>query len=186
MTEHNIRLNFKYPKYDGIQHIEVYEDNKLRMKFIYDEDVKTLRNPSTQKRANEECIRYYYQNMSKEEYKPLNFNQATQEISNLRDKPSNVVGKKSKQFKNGNSIIFTNKRNIDYFDFTYINVRVKVYFDGHHVIARGRSDYKYSSQIKNSEVSYFISQAVIRAIAPYGSNLKFKPLSWSYAYHISK
>lgn len=183
MPENKIRLDLKIYTYDGEMYIKVMESDRERFKFIYDPEVKRIHNIKIQKRASEEAIREYYQRISKEEYTPLNFNQATSEINRLSNSKAKVISKREKVFKNGNRIIFTNKRNIQNFDFTYITVRVKVYFDGHYVISRGRSDYRYFRDIKDDEIPYYISQAVMRAIAPYGSNLNFKPLSWSFAYH---
>jgi len=189
----NKRVEFKVYNRNDKKYIEVYEKNQnensknygnyeKRFKFLYSPTAPKIRDIKKTKSANEESLRYYYKNLSDEPYNPNTNDDNKKELNKLEEKkPKSET--KNKKFKNGNQIIFTNNQRVKNFDYTYINVRVKVYFDGHHVIANGRSDYKYYEQIKNNEISFYLKQAIMRAISPYGSNLKYRALSWSFAYH---
>lgn len=91
--------------------------------------------------------------------------------------------KKIRNFKKGSRIIFSNQKRIRTFDYTYVSVNVRVYFDGFYTDVTGRSDYIKGKQIPNNEIPELIRIAVIRAIAPFGSNVNFKILDYNLAYY---
>lgn len=184
--ERKEKLEIKKYNYRDTEYIALYsEKNKLIKRFEYKEKAPKIKSLSTTNETNEMRIREYYQNKSHSVYTPTATRDYTEQLNTFI--PNNKIkNKEVLNFKNENRLIFTKNKNIKQFDYMYINVAVKVYFDGHYIIARGRSDYVYGRTITDREEYSYIRQAIKRAIAPYGSNLKFKLLNWSYAYHQQK
>lgn len=177
--------------YRDKDYIALYSKNgNLIKRYEYSEKANKLKSLSTTEKTNEKRIREYYQenDMKKGEiYTPTNTKskEYNEHLTNFIDNGI-IKENQTHEFKNENRLVFRKDKKIRQFDYMYINVEVKVYFDGHYTIARGRSDYVYGRMIEDREEFSYIRQAIKRAIAPYGSNLKFKLLNWNYAYHQEK
>lgn len=158
------------------------KNGKVIKKFNYSDKKKNIKNISETKYTNEENIRYYYQKKSPEKYEPTTKNDYKEQLNNF---PKNKR-KSTLVFKNENRLVFTHQKYIKKFDYMYINAQVRVYFDGVYTIASGRSNYVYARKISDDEEAQALKQAIKRAIAPYGSNLKFKLINWNYVFHQEK
>lgn len=174
----------------GKEFITLKDKNGILIRrFRYNEKRKNIKNFHLEKEASEESIKNYFAKRHKKEtgqkYIPTSQEEYEKKAVILSEYKKEER-KKSRVFRNENRLIFTGKKQVKNFDYVYINVKVKVYFDGVYVIANGRSDYIYHRQIKESEKIFYVNQAMRRAIAPYGSNVSFKPISWQYVYHQRK
>jgi len=172
-------------EYKGKNYI-ILKDNKNKVikRFKYDEKATQIKNLSKTKYANEKTIKDYYRLQSDEKYIPTSKKEGKENLKQLikNDEQDIKYHKDIKVFQNENRLIFTNKKQIKSFDYMYMNVTVKIYFDGFYTIVNGRSDYIYR-QILENEKMRLIQQAIKRAIAPYGSNVKFKLIEFKYVYH---
>jgi len=173
---------------DDIIYVKNKEGTTLR-KFEHDENIKVLRNFNTQKRANEQVILEYFKRKAEGHiYKPT-----TKEEFNSRfdvfvaDNKFKSYNKHYKTFNKGSYLTFANQKRLKDFDYMYIQVTLKIHFDGFYTEARGRSDYYYKSEYKNgvpnNDITKAIHQATMRALAPYGSNLDFRFIGWQFVYH---
>lgn len=173
-----------------------YKNNPYKKKLVkdfeYDEKVKKISSFKKQKKANEEVILNYYKNKSKEKYIPTSKKEFAIQLKEIkRDKRIRI-----KQFSKSR-IKFSSKKLKINFDYMYVIVKVKIYLDGYSCYAKGRSDYFYSEEmqgenkvypsyrkgIPQSKLKSAIEQASLRAIAPFGSDVKFRIYNWYYAYH---
>lgn len=171
------------------------KDGKMIQDFKHNPNVKTIKNFNTQKSASEKAILEYYKKQAKGHvYKPTTkeeFNKRFEVFvdSNKRKKPRKAD---VKEFNIGSRLLFANQRRIHNYDYMYVQVVLKIHFDGHYDLARGRSDYYYKDDVRfrsykkgipRSELHHAILQATKRALAPYGSNLDFRFVKWQYVYH---
>jgi hypothetical protein len=178
-------LDIRRYNYRDKEYISIHKSNgNLVKRFQYADNAKPIKGLNNTKYANEKTIRYYYQNKSDDKYEPTTKGEYKEQFKKLEDKK--LKQKDIKVFKNENRLIFTHNKNIKNFDYMYINAKVKIFLDGQVVIAYGRSSYIYGRNISDSEEAQALQQAVRRAIAPYGSNLKITMLSWNYVYHQEK
>ena len=142
----------------------------------------------TDQTASRESIRRYFQERAEKEgevYTPKSEKEFKEEKKEFRKKHDNEEFIKSqKVFQNGNSLTFSNKNLIKKFNFMYIQVKVKIYFDGYYVISSQRGDI-YHTRIKQRTITKEINKAIRRALAPYGSDLNFELLEWNYVFHRS-
>lgn len=189
-----VRISYYYRivKNEKIDYIKISDAKNNTIKnFIYDKRIRHIRNFHTQRRANEEAILNYFKSKSKRKYMPTTEKQKQKYNESMKKlhkhKP---YQKRVKTFKNENRLIFTNKGKVKNYNYVYIRAEVMVYLDGVKTKAYGRSKYYYSSEyiggIPKSEIKEAIATAIIRAIAPFGSNVKFKPLRWDFVYHQEK
>lgn len=178
--------NDKEVKYISLRN---FKTNKIIKTFLYDSKrTKPIIHLSKNKTANEKVIFDYYKSRHKKEtgndYKGLSPEKFKKDFIKFKEK--NEIDKfkySSKQFKNRNRLIFSNKKIKEDFDFMYIQVRLKIYLDGIYVYDVGRSKYKYDKEIKNNEVPIYLKQAILNCIGRYGSEVNFKLLSWAFGYH---
>lgn len=174
-----------------------YKDNPYRKKLIrefeHDENVKKITNFDKQTKANEEVILNWYKNRSKEKYVATSEDEIKTQLSEIkRDHRVRI-----KHFTKSRILFSPTKKKLN-FDYMYVVVKVKIYLDGYNAYSKGRSDYFYYNEtrgekriykahgnkgIPNEQLSSAISQASMRAIAPFGSKVKFDIINWHYAYH---
>lgn len=178
----------------------MYAENKVGKKIIKDfelKDTQYIKNKFKKSDLSKEdrLTSYYSQKLLKdlsskhkkqtgEKYIPTSKKELKTQIASFTDihKDSKYI-KHIKTFRTSeNRVLYSNKQlsNIN-FTYAYINVKVKVYLNGYFVYSFGRSDLM-KRHIKKYELEYHINKAIKRAIAPFGSNVKFKPVEWTYAY----
>ena len=167
--------------------------------FDYNIKSKQIKNFKTQKTANEQSIFRYYNRKSEKAYKPLTIKQSNNLInSEIKDnkKKLDIENKDNKLFGTGSEIRFSKYNRITNFDYMYISVKLKIYFDGVFTYATGRGDYYYKEKpeyisarlkklpdrIRNQDIEKEIKKAVKRALAPFGYEVKFKLVSWKFCY----
>lgn len=179
-----------YRKDKDFMKITDSKNNTLRI-FEYDEKIKKITNFNNQKRANEESLLNYFKNKSDKTYNVTSKKEYKKEFNQFKDLNKNKKYEKDiKTFFNENRLIFSNKKTIRNYNFMYINVKVKIFLNGFYVYSHGRSNYFYKDEYpKGIPVSLHnksIQQAVLRAIAPFGSSVKFELITWKYVYHQRK
>jgi hypothetical protein len=182
MSETPKELKIRRYNYRDTEYVVVYNsDGNLVKRFHYKENAKTFSSINKTKYANEETIRKYYQSKSDVPYKPTTKTEYKKQFEKFEH--NKIQSPHEKVFKNKNRLLFRKDKRIQNFDYMYINVRVKIYFDGVYSISSGRSNYYYGKQISDSEERQALQQAIRRAIAPYGYSVKYELLNWNYAYH---
>ena len=151
------------------------------------------------KSGNEKIIRQFIQKHSDENYKPVSKKEHLEKRKQL-EKEGLIKVKSVKEFADSKIIFSKSAKPPKNYTYTYIQVTVKIFFDGFYVLNVGRSDYllkednpSYSARLRrkagtlpSSNIRLYIRQAVNRALAPYGSDLKFELQDWSYAYYIRR
>lgn len=167
------------------QIIKSFVEDKDKVKLI--DDNKPI-DKVTDKTASKEAIRKYFQVRAEREgfiYEPKTKKELAKEQKTfLKKHDDERYAKAIKVFKNKNKLIFTNKRLIKNFDYTYVQVKLKIYFDGFYTIASGRAKY-HPNHITDRQLKGEIYQAIRNCLAPFGSNLKFDLLDWNYVYHVT-
>ncbi|MFW6130100.1 MAG: hypothetical protein ACOC56_02875 [Atribacterota bacterium] len=180
------KLKIKRYNHDGVEKIKVIDSKGVEHSFIYSENVKRINNLAHQKKANEEAIYNFFKDKDTKPVSHPEYYQNLHDKLDLSKRKDEKYRSNIKEFKNENRLIFTNKKKIHNFTHTYILVKVRIYFNGFYTIAKGRSDYIYNRHIEDTELMYLINQATMRAVAPYGSNIKFKLITWNYVYYQQK
>lgn len=176
--------------------------NNVLHTYKVDERIRNMKSLQD-KKSNEKALRNYFQKRSRKKYNPVtreDLKKETESFTN-KNKLSKKVDRETETIflTQHSRLISTRKQHrIKRYDYMYIRVKVKIFFDGFYVIAFGRSDYFYRhphyvlqkkgyksfvNGISPMHEKYAIEQAIQRALAPYGSNLDFKLLDWKYVYH---
>lgn len=157
-------------------------------KFEHDPTVKKIGDFENQKKANEKALLDYYVAQSKIEYKEGK-KISVDEVSliNFYDKDKDKKKfEKIEYFKNKNRLLISNKKLKIKYSYVYIKVKVKIYLDGYVTHVYGYSNHydtiKYPNGIPDGIRDYAIYKAIIRALRPFGSNVRFKPMEWYYVY----
>ena len=166
---------------------------KIDKKFIYNEDIKVIRNWKTQKQASEKAILEYFKRKAEghiykpttpEEYKSRFEVFVKEENKNLSEEEKKYHTTK---FIKGSKLIHTRQKRLKEFDYMYIEVIIKVHFDGYYTNAWGKGNNYYNPPnnkgIPKGKISNEIHKATLWALAPYGSNVDFRFISWGYVYH---
>lgn len=175
--------------------------------FIYDEKVKHIHNFHTQKKMNDKALRKYIVERSGEKAGKLNKSQQKE----IREKALKDIPTEERSFihthiyKTTKTRLLQSKSQQDIeYDYMYLRVKIKIFYDGWYRFALGNSDYQYNpsyykpelnkgkpftqgGEISDTKLKLMLYQAVKRALAQGGSyDARFKIISVNFCYHQGK
>lgn len=192
MAKKLLKIRFKYTRKKdrkGEWHIKKEKilltdaKGKTLKSFIYNKNIKILKDFNNQKQANEKVIVDYYKRHEGEAYKPTSSKEFIDKINILLNDDKKIKKFNTKEFKWSSSrVVYTKEQRLKKFKWCYVVVELRIHLNGSKFHAMGRSDY-LRNKIPDGFLSTYIYQATRRALAPYGSNLRFDFIWWSYAYY---
>ena len=205
-TSRKLEIRTRYEIRDGkkINYISVQDRERTFFKEFRQDSKKTRLTDEnlsldyiSDKTASKKSLRRYFQKRAEKQgfiYRPTEsewlesqdntkLNETEQKFLQKHESDQTYVKDIHTFETTDNKIIFTNRRRIKNFKYTYISVKVKIFFDGYYVIAKGRSGYRFE-QITDEQLQKVLNEAIRYTLKPYGSNLKFELIDWSYGYFI--
>jgi hypothetical protein len=172
--------------------------------FQYSERVKNIKSFHTQKSANEKAIREYLVDKGEKEtgkeYKPTSIKERDKDIEQSISENNKIKERSIHTYANQNRLVSSRKiLDID-FQYVYIRVKVKVFYNGLYSYAYGNSDhlrnmYKEPPELHKNRryikgnvpdhlLKELIAQAIRRALYTVagGYDVKYDLEYWEYVY----
>jgi hypothetical protein len=172
----------KIREYKRFQIIDKYGMNRI---FIEDKRISKIKNYHTQKKASKKALIDYFSRRSGTKYKPTSKEDGNKKVEKVVKQLDNKDLKPDVyNYANGNRILFTNNK-ISKRDYNKVAiwVKVKVWLDGVSVYSYGRGDWKLYSDFDERTKMKDTIIARNRALAPYGSKVKYDMIYSKFGYH---